>query len=265
MTGIDGPTPVHVEETTKVIPLRSTNCAGMSAVINVKINGITTDLLIDSGAAVTVISDKMYESIPLSQRPLLSVPDGKVKLEAANNDLITVKGTAKLTFYIGNEQIEWEVFVASICDSGILGYDFLYHHDCVLEARQGLTLRGKPVDCTIRGIPPKISLVSNVTVPAYSEVVVQGDFTDTPSSSSSSDNPFFIFEPVLTHHENTSDIVIGRSLIDSRRSDIAIPIRVMNVSDEECKLHAGMTLGYLEEVDTVQEIAASENSDISIL
>ena len=138
----------------------------MSAFVCVNINGVDCELIIDSGAAVTVISTSLWENIPILQRPELKKPGGKVRLEAANSELINVIGVAVFNITIDNLHFEWEAFVADISDDGILGYDFLYHHDCNLAARHGLTIGGKTVDCKLRGLPEdvkKVTLVEDVS------------------------------------------------------------------------------------------------------
>ena len=67
----------------------------------VNINGADSELLVDSGAAVTVISAELFDKIPADRRPQLKNYDGKIKLEAANSELITVKGKATSNFCIG--------------------------------------------------------------------------------------------------------------------------------------------------------------------
>ncbi len=144
----------------------------MSAFVYATVNTFECELLIDSGAAVTVISIELWQKIP---RPELEIPKDTVKLETANGELIGVKGTANFVFKFEDLELEWEAYVADIADNGIIGYDFLYYYDCKLAARRGLSIAGKPVKCNLKGIPGeenKVSLISDVTIPAYSESVL---------------------------------------------------------------------------------------------
>ena len=87
---------------------------------------------------------------------------------------------------IGEQQFQWDEFVAPINDEGILGYDFLYFFDCILEARRGIRIAGIWVQWTIKGSPPclmPISLKENTTVPACSEWIA-GGVADTHKLSS---------------------------------------------------------------------------------
>ena len=229
----------------------------MSAFVYVNINGVDCELIIDSGAAVTVISTSLWENIPILQRPELKKPSGKVRLEAANSELINVIGVAVFNITIDNLHFKWEAFVADISDDGILGY--LYHHDCNLAARHGLTISGKAVDCKLRGLPEdvkKVTLVDDVTLPGYSECIIQ--------AGAKTLNEIYapaMFEPIFFNEEEEDKydgIIFGRSLMDLKRKDIGLPIRVLNTTPDELKLRAGMKIGYLHKVDAVQEIEDAE-------
>ena len=197
------------------------------------------------------------------QRPELKIPDKNIKLEAANSELITVKGTSNFVFKIEDLEFEWEAFVADIPDSGIIGYDFLYHHDCELAARRGLSIGGRSVTCNLKGVPGennKVVLTSDTIIPAYSETVLYGK-----TNISTVKGKVAIIEPLTLTHDDHIDLVLGRSLIDTRRDDMTIPVRVMNISDTEIKLHAGMKLGFVEEVDHIGEIDECENTELDQL
>ncbi len=252
------------QEKWTIIPMRrATAIIGMSAFVCVYVNDLETELLIDSGAAVTVISVEFWEKIPKIQRPELCIADDTVKLEAANGELIMVKGKANFLFTFDNLELEWEAFVADIGDNGIIGYDFLYHHDCELAARRGLTIAGQSVKCHLKGIPEeenKVALLADVTIPAYSEAIVSCS-----SDISTIESNFAVVEPILLTDDDHINLVLGHSLIDTRRSDIAIPVRVMNTADVEVKLRTGMKLGFLHEVEDIEEIDDRENTDIDQL
>ena len=194
--------------------------------MSLEVNGIESELLVDSGAAVTVISVGLFEKILSEHRPQLKTLEDNIKLEAANNELIPIHGAAVLTLTVGKQSFEWETLVAEIGDDGILGYDFLYCHDCELAARRGLiTIDGTPVECELKGTPnnlKKVVLKCDTVVPAYSESIVQGKANIGDFNSS-----YGIVEPITKEDDDEEDhIVIGKSLVDVRRTDIGIPIRI---------------------------------------
>ena len=144
--------------------------------VTVQTYGLNTEHLVDTGAAVTIISSALFSMIPAEKRPQLKSPHERVKLETANNELIEVDGIATMDISIGEQQFQWDAFVAPINDEGILGYDFLYFVDCILEARRGIRIAGIWVQWTIEGSPPcvmPISLKENTTVQACSEWIAR--------------------------------------------------------------------------------------------
>ena len=67
----------------------TTAVVGIAAFVCVNINSVDCELIIDSGAAVTVISSKLWEQIPIASRPELRKPSTRVRLEGANSSLKT--------------------------------------------------------------------------------------------------------------------------------------------------------------------------------
>ena len=74
--------------------------------------------------------------------------------------LIEVDGIATMDISIGEQKFHWYAFVAPIKDEGIIGYDFVYVFDCILEARSGIRITGTWVQWTIKGLPPCVMPVS---------------------------------------------------------------------------------------------------------
>ena len=55
-----------------------------------------------------------------------------------------------------------------------------------------------------------------------------------------------------------TQLVVGCTLVDTKREDIGIPVRIMNPTDESVHLHAGTVIGLISEVEDVKFIAPSE-------
>ena len=86
--------------------------------------GLNTELLVDTGASVTIISSALFSMIPAEKRPQLKSPYERVKLETANNELIEVDGIATMDISIGEQQFQWDAFVALIKAPALRGrYD----------------------------------------------------------------------------------------------------------------------------------------------
>ncbi len=223
------------------------------------INSVDSELLVDSGAEVTVISESLYASIPQEKRPELLPPDDDVELEAANNEPIKTIGMCIVDLDVGHDTYQWKVYVACIKTSGILGFDFLLDKDCTLRARKGLKIDDVWVNLRLKGVGNvnTVAVTDSVEIPAYSETVIQCIF-DTDLV----DHQYAIVEPILDAESLEADLIIGRSLVDTHRTDIGIPVRVMNTSPESLHIFAGTVIGCLSEIEDMITVDQQENTEL---
>ena len=81
----------------------------------------------------------------------------------------------------------WDMYVADIPGGGLLGLDFLFHHNYTLN-KEGLLLDGHLVRCEIEGEPmlcaASVTLQEDVVVPATSQCVALGEADVTAFRSS---------------------------------------------------------------------------------
>ena len=89
-----------------------------------KINQVSANLLIDTGAAVTIISQKLYDEISCTNKPPLRKPSNKVILKTADNNVMDVSGLVTLQIEITGTIFTWEAYVAPIQDDALIGFDF---------------------------------------------------------------------------------------------------------------------------------------------
>ena len=90
-----------------------------------KINGIEVIFTIDTGATATIVSTKVFQSIPLDKRPTLQMSTLK-RLVNADGRPIEFKGRAHLALQLGSVPIEKTVTIADIEDEVLLGADLLF-------------------------------------------------------------------------------------------------------------------------------------------
>ena len=133
--------------------------------------------------------------------------------------------------------------------------DFLHKHDFELSAKGHLKLNGYPLQCEIQKQPIRISRVSvkcDTVIPANSECIVEG-IANTDSIKSR----FSMVSSKLSN-DNGNSILVGRTLVDHRRTDIGLPIRLLNLSSEEILLRKGSNIAQLHEVE---DITINNNSN----
>ena len=87
------------------------------------INGVNMLFNIDTGAACTVISDRLYNSIPEEERPILT---RCTETTGASGQSLSRQGSATFNIELGSGQkFSSEIMVANIEDDGLLGHDLL--------------------------------------------------------------------------------------------------------------------------------------------
>ena len=253
----------------EIIELRrsSDGGCGMSALLPVIVNGQNMKMLVDTGAAVTILSSKLINKLPVNMKPNIT-PCDTIKLQSANGNLISVDGTAEVILQLGKSHFPWKVFVANITDDGLLGYDFLYNYDCAFEARRGVRIKGQWFKCDVQNAPAlinKVCVSKDVNIPAMCEFVIEAsadlsqfstrDGLVEPKSQTSVNNVC-----VNIGDDDLSHLIVGATLVDTMRRDIGIPVRLMNPTNSDIRLHAGTVIGHISEVDGV-EIVADEERD----
>ena len=75
---------------------------------------VKTKFLIDTGAKVTIMSQKLFERIPENVRPSMVKTECNVKLEVADKGLVQVVGVADISFCAGSHMYTWHVLIAPI-------------------------------------------------------------------------------------------------------------------------------------------------------
>ena len=141
--------------------------------VPILIQGVKTFAVVDTAAEVTIISDKLYES--LEEKPKMIK---EVVMNTAGRDL---KMKAHMVFPVrlklGEKVYEEQIYVAPIEDEMLLGIDFLEKHKADIDIceRQlkldGITL---PMQLSSDGATPKVACVvlNRRTVIAPNSIVV---------------------------------------------------------------------------------------------
>ena len=106
---------------------RQSVLGGISVYLPMCICEVKTKFLIDTGAEVTTMSQKLFDRIPENVRPNMVKTECNVKLEVADKGLVQVVGVADISFCVGSHTYTWHVLIAPI-EEGLLGMDFLFAH-----------------------------------------------------------------------------------------------------------------------------------------
>ncbi|XP_078459714.1 uncharacterized protein LOC144724454 [Lampetra planeri] len=96
--------------------------SGSSAVVG-HIDGVEVRILVDTGASATIISELIYNILPVQSRPLLPV---NVPFYAANGGSLGIIGQIRAQICIGDIKLSGPIFVSSsLAVPCLLGTDFL--------------------------------------------------------------------------------------------------------------------------------------------
>ncbi|VDI77229.1 Hypothetical predicted protein, partial [Mytilus galloprovincialis] len=95
-----------------------------SIAVPVVINKIAKNAVIDTGAEVTVLSEKLYDQIHESKRPKLRRAARNWEVAEAGKSL-TTGGIEEVEINLGSETFKWPVDVAPIGENKLLGCDLI--------------------------------------------------------------------------------------------------------------------------------------------
>ncbi|CAG2247043.1 unnamed protein product [Mytilus edulis] len=97
-----------------------------SATINVpiSINGQVTKAVLDTGAEVTVLNSSLYFGIPEEKRPILKKATRNLVVAEAGKSM-GIHGIAMMNVKLGNHEFSWDMYIAPIGDSILLGCDIV--------------------------------------------------------------------------------------------------------------------------------------------
>ncbi|CAC5383564.1 unnamed protein product [Mytilus coruscus] len=145
--------------------------------VPISINGQVTKAVLDTGAEVTVLNSSLYFGIPQEKRPLLKTATRKLVVDEAGKNMET-HGITTMNVKLGNHEFSWEMYVAPIGDSILLGCDIVDELNITINSKKGIQVEGKWIECyTERKVDDKIArvlLTENVTIPVNSEMILSG-------------------------------------------------------------------------------------------
>ncbi|MEW8548561.1 MAG: retropepsin-like aspartic protease [Candidatus Thiodiazotropha sp.] len=216
--------------------------------VPILVQGVQTAAVVHTAAEVTIISDKLYNS--LQEKPKIMK---EVVMNTAGRDL---KMKAHIVFPIklelGTRTYEEQIYVAPIEDDMLLGIDFLEKHKADIDIceRQlkldGITL---PMQLSSDGKPPKVARVilnKRTVVPPNSVVKVKG-FTEM------GDQPYTI-EP-----DHESKVLIPRTLYDGGSEPV---ICLVNVTERNVLIKRNQSIALATEVDVLPQKTQVPEVDI---
>ena len=211
-----------------------------------RVNGVPASLLIDTGAAVTLVHRRLWERGRTTSRrkvELCDSPSGG-PIVAANGEPLRILGLARSSICLAGVEFAHDVFITEdVGPDCILGADFLISHGFVVDLKAGVLRRGFSSTPLLQR-PSEVSAVcrvsvsSNTTVRAGEERLL---WADVNCCSSSLTGTAGVIEP-KEGFEERHQLLLARVVAVPDHGQV--PIRVANLSSSSVTLHRGTNIGH---------------------
>ena len=130
--------------------------------------------LIDTGAARSILSFKIYNSLPASAKFSLSSANSAIAL--ADGQQAKTHGLGHVVVRLGTKDFEMHVIVAEVEDEGILGMDFLSQVNSHIDiVKNQVSINGEVFDCCDfknQPLSSRCMVRCSTLIEPYTEVIV---------------------------------------------------------------------------------------------
>ena len=221
--------------------------------------------LVDSGATVSTLTKKLYDAIPVAERPVLGPPD--VKIMAGNGTAIDCLGMATFTVRVQDYEFDQLFYVCTNETIGVLGTDFLRKQAVCLDfGSEYMFLRGEWIPVyDSNGQPMKhtrdVTTITAVTLTANARTLLYARMSHAAQSSIEEVRDLVVVprrDLWFTHR------VIAAHTIGRAQKDL-ITVELCNPNPYDIVLKADVTLGTVEEPEATADYdtpAAPEDSTL---
>jgi transposase InsO family protein len=219
------------------------------------------DWLVDTGCSISIVSEKVYNEIPMVKRPTLE--EQEMDLQAANGDNLRVLGKTQMRFKVGSHEYKHPIIVAELTNDGILGMDFLRTYGGSIDLKSNkIILDGQEVPTQVALDGRKcyrVTLAAKTMVPAGHRVLVSGK-VKTGVLSTKTD---WMVES-LSKPPGGKCLLVGRSLVSGGSGRVTV--EMFNPTDEDVFLNRGTQTALVHPVEMEGELGdgktpTKENQD----
>ena len=201
-----------------------------------KVKDKDVDLIIDTGSSVTILASSIFKKI--NQQNQFQLTEFPSKLYLADGSELPVLGMTRLSFRFDDFEINHETLIADIESDGLIGLDFIKTKNCEINyGQKTFVIEGHRLEFKEEFNQCKSCRIFSskmVTIPPYSEYVVQGRVENSKRSGNCS-----ITEPVQSI-QRSHGLVPGRMLVNPSKG--IVPVCIANPSDEPVVLPKGTVL-----------------------
>ena len=224
--------------------------------LEASIEGMKMVFTIDTGATKTVISERVYHSMPVSQRPILRKTMG---LTDATGQPLTQLGTAIFKINLTPDLcFESDIIVANIEDQGLLGHDLLTLGNAHLLYDEGaLQFMGVHLPCMRVGSTTQVRQIhaaDHFIIPGHCEKIIDV-FVDHFDTDDKQNTPILL-EPSQQFQEKYG-LLMASSLSDLN-SKVTHKVRQLNPNKVDISINQDATLGTAENIHGIVTLTHDE-------
>ena len=205
-----------------------------------QILGIPTKFLVDTGAAVSILSQDMYRKIPSHKRPAFQETD--IIVRGVSGNQLEVTGVAQVPVVFQGALFMQDFLIADIPLEAILGQDMLMKNQGRLDlGRLTLRLKGTDLPCWTQGeenVSCRVIVKEMAHIPYQAERFVPVTIT----------NPGYLpeagFVQPAAEVVESKEVMMVRGIVPTRE-EVAY-VRVLNLSENDLDLHPNQYVGTCE-------------------
>lgn len=205
-------------------------------------------MLMDSGAAVSILPVRLFETLPLAKRPTVYEPT--VNIIAGNDSDIDCMGLADLTITIDGMTFTQAFHITTNAPTPILGLDFLKKQDITSRPSQNYyAYQGKQFtlfDSTGVKLNTKVVAAKTIHLAPGQEVVLSGVVV----GKKNIEGIPVVLERARTVYPKTGAIV-AKIVVTPKVSHV--PVRLYNPCEQHVTIYKRTTLGILHNLTDVTE------------
>ena len=212
------------------------------------VNGLPINCLVDTGATLTIISTKVWETMGCSNLTLSTFDQ---VISTASGSPIEVTGRTRVQLKVADCSCYVDVIITNIDNELILGLDFMKLMDCQIDVGQEtMVIQGRAIKLDSLGY---VGIAKEmVQIPPRSEAIIQGKMVE----STLGNGRLCIIEPSDSFLKK-GNAMVAKTLVYSQNT---VPLRLMNISDEMCSIYPGGNIANAGSVAEVQSVKTKANT-----
>ena len=219
--------------------------AGSSLMVDGYIGKRPTQMLVDTGSAVTIIRENVWREAA-GDGDQLSLEATAHSVVAANGEQLRLLGQTKVRLHVGGLQVFYNVLVAKgLTQECLLGADFLSQHGCIVDLRRQVLRAGEQSVSLHSDSIPQVCLVTlaeTAVIPGRHQMCVPVHLSPQGSGQKLPLQEYLgILEPMEQFCERRG-LLVARSLASSSSTVTCI----LNPSLAPIKMHANERIGQFQ-------------------